>query len=183
MKYYRMHRDIAGNGAILYGRNHDLVELKTGVPLELKSNEPFLAELDPEIIDGEMPTFFESPGLITTKEFYEDLLKIGITNLEKFPLIIEDKVHNRTIDTYVFLNIIGRFACVDMAQTQQSTLGDEPNLTLLDNPVLIGNKIPHDMDLFVLDEDTDCMIVSEKVYDYFQTRPYTDIYWEELKIV
>lgn len=178
MKYYRMSRLVRDNGTSLYQRSHDLTELKTGRPLGNDFEGPLVVELDKEFIDGEMPTFYESPAVIGTKRYCNDLLEIGVSNIESYPVIINDEVHHKVINDYVLLNFIGRVSCVDMERSEYGTLGDGMNI--IDRPVLVAKKIPK-VHLFLIHEDTDCIVVDEKVFNHLQLKGYTDIFFEELE--
>ena len=180
MKYYLMSRQMVPDGAIVYQRSHDLVELKTGNLFGSDLDPPFYLELDKELHSGALPTFFTQPAVIGTVQFYEDLQEIGIGNIEAFPAVIRDEIDNRTIEGYLLLNIIGKVSCADMDQSEYKSLGEGMNI--IDELVLDSSKL-HGFDLFLVAEDTDCIVVSEKVYDHLQSKGYSDIYFEELRVV
>ena len=180
MKFYLMSRQMIPDGPIVYQRSHELVELKTGALLGLDFEPPFRVELDSELHNGELPTFFTQPAIIGTTQLYEDLKAIGLDNIQAFPAIIRDEVDDRTIEGYWLLNIVGAISCVDMDQSDYNTLSEGMNI--IDYLILDGSKL-HRFHLFLVAEDTDCIVVSEKVYDYLTSRGYDDIYFEELKTV
>lgn len=189
MKYYLMAEKTEADGTILYQDSHVMASLKQGANLidyenDDEEGEPFvgplICKLDDEHVDGKMSTFFMSPAIIGTKEFYNDLLEIGIENIEVYPVIIRDEVNSRVFDDYLLLNIVGRVSCADMASSEYQALGDDMNI--IDQLVLDASKV-HDLDLFLVHEDTDCIVISEKVYLHLVNKGYTDIYFEELKQV
>jgi len=107
------------DGTLIYQRSHRYFELKTGHLLmdysKNNNGEPFtgtfMCELDDEHPDGKLSTFFMSPAIVGTKQFYNDLTEIGIDNIEVHPALIRDEVNNRNIEDYLLLNILGRISC------------------------------------------------------------------------
>ncbi len=57
-----------------------------------EQGEPFkgalICDLDDEDRTGVLPTLFMSPALIGTRAFHDDLLRIGVNNIEVQPAII-----------------------------------------------------------------------------------------------
>ncbi|MCF6324270.1 MAG: hypothetical protein L3J89_08110 [Gammaproteobacteria bacterium] len=189
MKYYVMAEKAEADGTIIYKNSHSMTALKTGSFLVDYENDdekgepfvgPLICKIDDEHVDGKMSTFFMSPAIIGTKQFYNDLLEIGIENIEVHPVIIRDEVNSRIFDDYLLLNIIGRVSCANMSSSEYETLGDDMNI--IDQLVLDSSKV-HNLDLFLVHEDTDCIVISEKVYSHLVGKGYTDIYFEALKLV
>lgn len=177
MKYFRMSRLIDPNGAGLYAVSHFMTEFKTGHRFDADFVPPLVVQLDPELPDGKLPTFFESPAWIGTRAFHATLLAAGVANVEASPVEMHDEANNRVIDDYLLLNIVGRVACVDMAKSETRSLGD--GMTIVDRLVIDPARVP-DLDLFVADEDTDCMIVSERLQRHIAAAGYGDIRFEAL---
>ncbi|MDR7307695.1 hypothetical protein [Rhodoferax saidenbachensis] len=177
MKYYQMSDKVLlenwdGTESVgLYMRSHALMQTKTGdVFVDYTDSDvgaPFegalICDLDDEDSNGIFPTFFRSPALIGTKAFYQDLLEIGIRNIEVHPVIIHDRTNHRTIEDYVLLNVIGRVPCEAM-----------------DDLVVDTGKLGQ-LELFLVHEDTNCILVSERVYRHLINKGYTDIFFEEVK--
>lgn len=176
-KYYQMGRRVTSDGTVVYKRSHKLFPLKTGAPLEPDFEPPFRVELDPDLPNGRLPTFYESPALIARKAFYEDLLAAGVSNLETVPVVIANPVDGSQNHDYLLLNIVGRVQCADMRRSKHRSIG--PEMTIIDELVLAKN-VPVGLDLFVADEDTDVMVVSERVYQRITAKGYDDIWFEEL---
>ncbi|NMG36498.1 hypothetical protein GRF61_18780 [Azoarcus sp. TTM-91] len=172
-----MSRLIDPNGAGLYKASHVMTELKTGRRFDVGFVPPLVVRLDPELPDGKLPTFFESPAWIGTRGFHATLLAAGVANVEASPVEMRDEANKRVIDDYLLLNIVGRVACVDMARSETRSLGD--GMTIIDRLVIDPARIP-DLDLFVADEDTDCMIVSERLQRLIAGAGYSDIRFEAL---
>lgn len=175
IKYYRMSRDVPSDGAIIYQRSHRLFRLKTGEPVEPDFAPPFIADLDPEFPDGRLPTFFESPALIGKKAFYKDLVAAGVANIETVATIIRHPINGREIHDYLLLNVVGKVSA-DMQNSKYRSIGPEMNVIdqLAFKPESVGG-----MDFFVVDEDTDFMIVSERVYEVI-SKTYDDVLFTEL---
>jgi len=172
-----MNRLVTSDGTIVYQRSHLLFNLKAGAPLEPEFEAPFLVELDRELPNGHMPTFYESPALIARKNFYGDLVAAGVSNLEIVPVVIVNPVDGTQNHDYLLLNIVGRVQCAEMNHSKHRSIG--PQMTVIDKLVLT-NDLHTDLNLFVADEDTDVMIVSECVYQRIMAKGYDDIRFDEL---
>lgn len=187
--------------ACLFKRSHELMQTKTGdyfVDYTNNENgEPFkgslICDLDDEDQTGILSTVFISPALIGTKQFYQDLVTIGIDNIEVHPVVIRDLVNNKIIDDYLVLNVIGRISCAVMDQADHEQLNDEANsdqpnesMNFINHLVVDSQKLG-DLDLFLVHEDTDCILISEKLYNHLKELGYTDpyggkfIFFEEVK--
>jgi hypothetical protein len=143
---------------------------------------PLVCKLDEDFIEGKLPTFYTDPAVIGTKQFYNDLLKIGLDNIDVYPVIIRDEVNSKTIDNYVLMNILGRVSCADMDASDYDMLGDDEsdNLNVINKLVIDSTKV-RGLDLFLVHEDTDCIVISEKVYNHIKAGGYDDIYFEEIE--
>jgi hypothetical protein len=177
MKYYQMGKKTGPDGTIIFQQSHEFFRLKTGHKLKPDFKGPFIVELDDEHPDGRLPTFYESPAFIGTKEFYNALINVGVSNIETVEVIIKDTVRSIECHDYLLLNIVGRVACADMMRSEHRSLG--PDMTIIDQLVLKPVNLSG-LDLFVADEDTDIMIVSERVCRHLISCGYVDIWFEEL---
>ncbi len=176
-RYYQMGRRVTPDGTIVYQRSHELFELKTGAPLEPGFEGPLRVELDRELPHGRMPTFYESPALIARKAFCEDLAAAGVSNLETVPAVIVNPEDGSENHDYLLLNIVGRVRCADMRRSRHRSIG--PGMQVVDELVLAAG-VPAGLDLFVADEDTDVMVVSERVHQRIAAKGYDDVWFEEL---
>lgn len=181
MKYFIMARRVVENGTLLYKRSHRLVQTKTGEFFPEGFKGPFVVELDEDNVDGVLPTFYGGPAVIAKKEFYQVLREIGIDNIEVHDVEIRDEVNNKTIGGYLLLNIIGLVNCAVLDQSDVKTLG--PGMNVIDDLVIDPSKIPAGLDLFLEANDTDNIIISERVYNHLQGKGYTDIYFEKLQTI
>ena len=107
MKHFRMYRRIDPNGAGLYATSHFMTEFKSGHRFDPDFVPPLQLKLDPELPNGKLPTFFESPAWIGTRDFHATLLAAGISNIEASPVEISDETNDVLIDDYLLLNIVG----------------------------------------------------------------------------
>lgn len=176
--YYLMGQKVDGNSTLINQVSHELTEFSTGHFFPKNFEGSLIVSLDEDFIDGEMATFYTNPAVIGTKQFYQDLLDCGIDNIEVKPVVINDPVNKRTIDNYVLLNIIGRISCANMEKSDYSTIGKDMHVI---NKLVINPEKADGFDIFLADEDTDCIIISEKVYKYLVSKGYTDIYFEKLE--
>ena len=203
MKYYRMSDKVLLEGwdgresVGLYKRSHDFMQTKTGkLFVDYTNNDAgesfkgsLLCDLDDEDSNGIFPTFFMSPALIGTKAFHQDLKEIGINNIEAHPVIINDRANNRTIEDYVLINIIGRIPCAVMEESGYERLNDDADpsdscgsMNFINDLVIDARKVGRH-DLFLVHEDTNCILVSERVYEHLIGKGYIDIFFEEVKQV
>lgn len=201
MKFYQMSDKIlletwdGKERPILFKRSHDFMQTKTGSIFvdytDDDNGEPFkgslICDLDDEEQTGILPTFFMSPALIGTKQFYQDLLAIGVDNIEVHPVIIRDLVNDRVINDYVVLNVIGRVSCAAMDHSDYEQLNDQANpdqpnesMNFINDLVIDSRKLV-DLDIFLVREDTDCILVSERVFQHIKSKGYTDIFFEEVR--
>ncbi|MDD3327022.1 MAG: hypothetical protein PHW25_08055 [Zoogloea sp.] len=162
----------------LFQDSHHFFLLKTGHRLEEGFVPPFKVVLDPEIANPQLPTFFESPAWIGTQAFYRDLLAAGIDNIEAVPVEMRDDARKRIIHDYLLLNIVGCVACADMEKSTVSSLGE--GIDVITRLVVDASRLGA-FDLCVAAEDTDCMIVSERIARHLQACGYDDILLEELE--
>ncbi len=176
-KYYLMAQKVLENGTIIRKKSHRFTEFKTGHFLPKDFEEPLVCQLLGKFSDGIMSTFYMSPAIIGTKQFYKDLSDCGVDNIEVEPVVINDVVNNRIIDNYLLLNFIGRFSCADLDSSEYGNIGE--NMNIMNKLVIDHNKV-QDFNLFLLHEDTDYIVISEQVYKYLNSKGYNDIYFEEL---
>ena len=162
----------------LFQDSHHLFLLKTGHRLEPGFEPPFKVVLDPDIPNPQLPTFFESPAWIGTQAFYRDLLAVGIDNIEAVPVEMRDDARQRIFHDYLLLNIVGCVPCADMEKSAVSALGE--GINVITRLVVDATRLGA-FDLCVAAEDTDCMIVSERVARHLQACGYDDILLEELE--
>ncbi len=203
MKFYQMSDKIlletwdGKERAVIFKRSHDFMQTKTGSLFvdytDNENGEPFkgalICDLDDEDQTGILPTIFMSPALIGTKQFYQDLRAIGVDNIEVHPVVIHDHVNNKVINDYVVLNIIGRVSCAVMDESDYEQLNDaaspdQPNESMnFINDLVIDSQKVGDLDLFLVHEDTNCILVSERVFQHLKSKGYDDIYFEEVRQV
>jgi hypothetical protein len=173
-----MNRIVPSGGAIVFKRSHSLTRLKTGHLLGEDFGGPLVVEMDVENPKGRMPTFFESPALISTKKFYNDLLEYGIVNIETHAVLIKDEVNQREISDYILLNVIGLVSCDNIEKSEYDKLGDD---IFIINDLVLNSKKIHGYDLFLIAEDTDCIVISDRLYKHMVKKGYDDISFEELR--
>lgn len=106
------------------------------------------------------------------------LLPIGVNNTQAYPAILVDEVDDRKIEGYLFLNIVGLVSCANLDESEAVSLSED--MLIINQLVLDSSKIPP-LDIFLVAEDTDNIIVSERVYRHLSARGYDDVYFEELR--
>jgi len=65
-----------------------------------------------------------------------------------------------------------------MKKSKYGTIGEDGHII---NKLVVNLEKACDFDLFLVDEDTDCIVISERVYKYLNSKGYTDIYFEALE--
>lgn len=180
MKFYQMARRVDANSTLLDQESHDLIPLCTGHFFPPNFKEPFIVSLDPDFINGNMATMYMDPAVIATKEFYKILTDLGVDNIEQKSVVIKDHVNNREIHDYILLNIIGRISCADMDKSEYHELGD--NMNIIDK-LVINTERTKGMHFFLIHEDTDCIVISERIYNGLIEKGFPDLYFEELEAV
>lgn len=164
----------------IFQGSHDMLMLKTGQRLERGVKGPFKVFLDPEMqMNVVLPTFFESPAWIATKAFYQDLRAIGIDNVDTLPVELRIGPRKRINRDYLLLNIIGCVPCADMRRSTMRSLGEGMNV--ITRLVVHASRVGK-LELFVAAEDTDCMIVSERVASHLQACGYEDVRFDALRL-
>jgi hypothetical protein len=179
-KLYWLDRQRTADGASIYLASHDLYVFKSGQPFEEDFEVPVHFTLDEDLRQGELPTFFSTPAWVARRQVYSDLHHLGIDNIQAYEARIEDPVDGRVIGDYQFLNVVGLVSCADMAHSEAETIG--PGMVMINDLVLDSHRVPS-LDLFLLAEDTDKMIVSQRVHDYFRKQGYPDVFLQELRQV
>lgn len=177
-KYYLMSQKVPDNGTVIRKIGHRRIPLKTGEFLPRDFQPPLTCQLLGKFSGGTMSTFYQSPAVIGTKQFYQDLLDCGVDNIEVQPAVINDVVKGIVFENYLLLNIIGRVSCADMDKSEYTEIGEGMNT--MNKLVIDGNKT-HGLLLFLLHQDTDCIVIHEQVYKHLKAKGYTDIYFEELE--
>lgn len=193
MKYYRMSNRFTEDWdglepTALYKDSHSFFVFNSGHKLfdysKNKQGDPFVGplvcNLDDEDETGVFPTFYMSPALIGTKNFYNDLLDLAVSNIDVHSVVIKDQENDREIHDYVLLNVIGRIQCADMDKSDVSYLGDDKEIAIIDRLVIDSKKVAN-ANFFLIAEDTSCVVVDEKVYSGLIERGYKDIHFEEIE--
>jgi hypothetical protein len=67
-----------------------------------------------------------------------------------------------------------------MEKSEYAAIGKDMNV--IDKLVSDPEKV-HALSLFLVHEDTNCIVIDEGVFKYLSDRGYTDIYFEELEQV
>jgi hypothetical protein len=176
-KIYWLDRLVADEGAVIYLSSHERFALRSGHPLGTKFKGPVIFTLDEELRHGELPTFFTTPAWVVRRQVYQDLRNLGLDNFQVYDARIEDPIDGRVIEDYVYLNVVGLVSCADMAKSQHASIG--PGMVMINELVLDKRRVPS-LDLFLLAEDTDKTLVSQRVHDYFRNKGYPDVFLQEL---
>jgi hypothetical protein len=179
-KYYLMAQKVPTNGTVIRAKSHFFTEQKSGEIFPSDFEPPFKCQLLGKFSKGLMSTFYQSPAVIGTNQFYQDLKDCGVDNIEAQPAEIYDSVKKITHKHYLLLNIIGRVACAEMDKSDYTEIGEGMNTV---NKLVIDGTKTNGLLLFLLHEDTDCIVIHEQVYKHLQSKGYTDIYFEELEQV
>lgn len=180
MKFFQMAWQVPGDATIVYQQNLIDVPFWSGHSISVLMQDALELSMDADFANGQLPTFYDTPGLIARKEFHLALRDLGISNLEVFPAIIRDEANNRVIDDYVLLNVIGIVSCADLDQSEYESLGDEDDpMHVIDKLVIKTDRVKG-LDIFLVLEDPQLIVISERVHRHLQGYPFKDIYFERL---
>lgn len=171
-KFYLMKRLVPYSGAIIYKANYDSIIFKQGYALkdDMKKSTPVRCTLDEDKRERRLPTFFESPALIATKEFYQLLKSCSITNIEWHPAIITDPNNKRKIKSYGLINIVGAVKCIN-----NNRIRENMKLDRMARAVVIHDKKAPDLDIFLTAENTDNIIISDRLFQVLSKKAPKDV--------
>ncbi len=146
--------------------------------MPLHFEPPLIVSLDEEFIDGEMASMYVDPAVIVRKDLFAELQRLGVGNIEVFPVIIKDDVHGtQNAEDYLFINILGTVSWAALVRSDQVEVSLEA-LPMNESDVDAGHI--SDLDLCLLHEDTDCIIVSQRIRDGLCSLGFDDLYFEEI---
>ena len=94
MRFFRLARREAPDGARLANRSCPALSWNAGVPLE-DFRPPVALEVERP---GALPTFFDAPAWVARRSFADALARLGVANIETWSV---------TLDDYVLLNVLG----------------------------------------------------------------------------
>jgi hypothetical protein len=183
MKYYQMAWRVPGDASIVYQQNLIDVPFWSGHSISSEMMEPLDLLLDEDFADGQLPTFYDTPALVARKTFHAALVAAGVSNLEVFPAQIRDETRKKVINDYVLLNVIGLVSCADLDQSEYGNLGDEEEpLLVIDKLVIKADRVKG-LDMFLVMEDPQFMVISERVCKHLERLNLDDLFLEELESV
>ncbi|MEN0058460.1 MAG: DUF1629 domain-containing protein [Bdellovibrio sp.] len=168
----------------LYGdpesKENILVAFKTGEAMTSDFSGTLKCIFDPEEPTTPLPTFFMSPAWITTRAFSEFLRSLNVTDFEVFPVEIRNTLTGQTHRDYVLLNVTKSISCAHLQASQTRSLGGD--LVVVDRLViddaLVENQSP---DIFVAAEDTDIIVVHERIQEALIEKGFPDIAFQKLE--
>jgi len=179
MKYYTLARKMSDNPTLVSIKNNQWVALGQGHVLAENFESPVLCELDEEFVRGEMASLYQARGVICLQAFVDELVALGVDNIEVKPAIIRSEDGTKEFDQYVLLNILGRVAGADLGASEVQSLGEGMNL--IDSLVFAKDAL-EGRKLFLVDEDTNCIVVNEHLYTALNAK-FDDLFFEEVSLV
>lgn len=179
MKFYTLSPKIGENSSLISIQNNEWVMLGQGHLLAQNFEEPVLCELDEEFESGEMATLYQDRGVIATQAFCDQLMALGVDNIEVKNAVVRSADGSREYANYRLLNILGRIAGADLDASEVQSLGDGMNI--IDSLVMRKDAVG-DSKIFVVDEDPDCIVVNQQIYEALSVK-YADLYFAEVTLV
>lgn len=179
MKYYTLARKVLSGSALISNDNNYWTPFCTGHLLPDNFESPLVCVLDEGSENATLPTMFEDPAVIVKPEMYQLLVSLGLDNFEVNEVVIRSEDGSREITDYVFLNILGRIAGADLDASDVQSIGEGMNIIdtlVMDKSAVRGKR------LFLVDEDTDCIVIDEEVYKALSSE-FDDLYFEEVTLV
>ncbi|MDQ3998541.1 MAG: hypothetical protein M3303_16140 [Gemmatimonadota bacterium] len=177
---FTLHRRLTGGGALLKKRSHVRDRLNAGFKLDADFAGPVKFVIDESTEGRRMPTLFTTPAFVTKRAFYEALLAGGVDNIDPYAVEIVDRATSQRFDDeYLFLNVVGRAECADLAASEYGEMG--PDLRMINRLVLDGSKMP-DTHIFRLADDITKIVVSDHLKDHLSAAAYEDVHFEPVLV-
>jgi len=126
-----------------------------------------------------MASLYQARGVICLQALVDELVSLGVDNFEVKPAIIRSKGGAKEYDQYVLLNILGRVVGADIDASDAQCLGEGMNL--IDSLVFAKDAL-EGRKLFLVDEDTNCIVVNEQIYTVLEAK-FDDLFFEEVVLV
>jgi hypothetical protein len=177
---YTIDRDLtAGGGALIDQVSHWDVNLFSGARLPATFKVPVEFSIDTDSEGRRMPTLFMVPAFVATRAFHEALLAAGVDNVEAYPAVITDPASGARTTDYVFLNVVGRVQCADLAGSETQEIGH--GVTLIDRLAVKGDQLP-EAHIFRLQEDELTVVISDHLHDRLLAAGFDDIHYEPVTV-
>ena len=177
---YSIYRDLtAGGGALIDQISHWDDNLFSGSKLPPDFETPVAFEIDLDTEGRRMPTLFMTPAFVTRRAFHDALLAAGVNNVDAYPAVIQNTETGEEFTDYLFLNVVGRVRCADMAASEYKAIG--PGINLIDRVVVEESKLPS-VHIFRLDEDPLKVVISDRLYERLGDAGFDDIYYQPVVV-
>ncbi|MCX9156605.1 hypothetical protein OPU71_10775 [Niveibacterium sp. 24ML] len=134
----------------------------TGDRFDDEPKEPLRARviLDKQSVLAEM---WETPLPLMTARLHKALLAAGVSNLDTYPVLLEDKQSGNIIDGYLAFNIIGVIAAADAQGTRYAPGSTDRLISAdIDHLIIDPEKVAGGK-MFRLAESVSAILVSEDV--------------------
>lgn len=183
MKFFQLAWRVPGDASIVYQQNLIDVPFWSGHSISGEMTEPLDLLLDEDFAAGRLPTFYDTPALIARKTFHAALVEAGVSNLEVFPVRIRDETRKKVINDYVLLNVIGLVSCADIDRSEYGNLGGDEDPLLVIDKLVIKTDRANGLDMFLVMEDPQFVVISERICKQLQLLKLDDVLLEELESV
>ncbi|MDF3819711.1 hypothetical protein P3G55_07375 [Leptospira sp. 96542] len=123
-----------------------------------------------------LPQFLGDVIPIISNRLLDVLNEVGVTNIQTYPVVLQNSETGEVWNNYHALNVIGLvYNAVDIERSNHETImeGSDniPALLAFEEIVLIKNKIP-DLLMFRIAESPSTIIAHEKILDQIATSSY-----------
>lgn len=172
-------RLVAEDGALIDQVSHHDVRLNAGRKFKPGFAVPVEFEIDLDTEGRRMPTMFLVPAFVARKPFYESIVAGGVDNVDAYPALITNEETGERFDDYLLLNVVGKVACAHLEASSYEEIG--PGMRMINRLVLDKTKLP-DLHMFMLAEDINKIVISDRLHDHLQRAGFDDLYFEELPV-
>ena len=148
------------------GRKHT-VPIPQPLEFELKPLNPNASDHGPDL-----PEYFKGPIPLFRDDLIAALREIGVDNLDVYDVTIKDPDNGESYTNYKAVNIIGAIAAADMARSAATV---HPGGAVLDvefDGFAVDEERTGGALMFRLAENTQAILVHEKVADHLDERGF-----------
>jgi hypothetical protein len=106
------------------------------------------------------PDFFDTTVPVMSKQLVDGLLASGVTNLERYPVVLEVRSTGATRADYSAVNVVGRVDAVDLSQSPHTLRRSKPKFS---GPIVIDAAKTAGLLAFRLQYVPGLIVVTESV--------------------
>jgi len=133
-----------------------------GIAFSNPPSSPFRLKLEDDDDAGEFSDFVVNPIPLVTERFRKVLENCGVSNVEYYPVVMDNAEGFEDFPNYFAINVIGKVAAADPSQSKYTEAFGHMGANLFDKFVLNPHAVAG-LDFFILAEHLSSVVVSERV--------------------